>query len=82
MRVYIIVPKTNDIIMYFFYLPQVFDAAILIVSFIVDLIFVNGLPRYKIEEFVFILAFLLPWRVIRVVNSKSSFILFINLQFR
>ncbi|XP_036360392.1 uncharacterized protein LOC115214246 isoform X10 [Octopus sinensis] len=48
---------------------EVFDAAILIVSFIVDLIFVNGLPRYKIEEFVFILAFLLPWRVIRVVNS-------------
>lgn len=48
---------------------EVFDATILIVSFIVDLIFVKGLPRYKIEEFVFILAFLLPWRVIRVVNS-------------
>ncbi|GAB1599919.1 uncharacterized protein LOC115214246 isoform X4 [Argonauta hians] len=48
---------------------EVFDAVVLIVSFIVDLIFVNGLPRYKIEEFVFILAFLLPWRVIRVVNS-------------
>ncbi|GFS15675.1 voltage-gated hydrogen channel 1 [Elysia marginata] len=27
------------------------------------------MPHYKIQDFVFILAFLLPWRVIRVVNS-------------
>ncbi|XP_046561370.1 uncharacterized protein LOC124270375 [Haliotis rubra] len=48
---------------------EVFDAFIVIVSFVVDLVFLNRLPNYKIQDFVFILAFLLPWRVIRVVNS-------------
>ncbi|XP_041367457.1 uncharacterized protein LOC121382048 [Gigantopelta aegis] len=47
---------------------EVFDAIIVIVSFLVDLVFLN-LSRFKIQDFVFILAFLLPWRVIRVVNS-------------
>ncbi|KAK7098125.1 hypothetical protein V1264_002485 [Littorina saxatilis] len=42
---------------------------ILSVSFVADLVFLEILPRFKIQDFVFILAFLLPWRVIRVVNS-------------
>ncbi|KAL8579151.1 hypothetical protein ACOMHN_010735 [Nucella lapillus] len=46
-----------------------FDLFILVVSFVVDVVFMQILPRFKIQDFVFILAFLLPWRVIRVVNS-------------
>ncbi|XP_050410768.1 uncharacterized protein LOC126825243 [Patella vulgata] len=48
---------------------EVFDAVIILLSFIVDLIFLKGLSNSAISDPVFILAFLLPWRVIRVVNS-------------
>ncbi|XP_052256925.1 uncharacterized protein LOC127862034 [Dreissena polymorpha] len=48
---------------------ECFDAAIVIASFTVDLIFLNGLQQFAVHEFVFILAFLVLWRFIRVVNS-------------
>ncbi|XP_021353072.1 uncharacterized protein LOC110450124 isoform X2 [Mizuhopecten yessoensis] len=48
---------------------EVFDAFIVITSFIVDTCLMVYLPMYDTRDFVFILAFLLPWRVIRVVNS-------------
>ncbi|XP_033753208.1 uncharacterized protein LOC117336706 [Pecten maximus] len=48
---------------------EVFDAFIVITSFIVDSCLMVYLPMYDTRDFVFILAFLLPWRVIRVVNS-------------
>ncbi|XP_048731171.1 uncharacterized protein LOC125648241 isoform X2 [Ostrea edulis] len=48
---------------------EVFDAFIVIVSFVADLILLVTLPDYNTRDFVFILAFLLPWRVIRVVDS-------------
>ncbi|CAC5417223.1 unnamed protein product [Mytilus coruscus] len=48
---------------------EVFDACIVALSFVVDLVFLKGLSVYTIQEFVFILAFMLPWGVIRVVNS-------------
>lgn len=55
-------------LLYFFI--QVFDACIVLASFTVDFIFVNGMAADDIQDFVFILAFMLPWGVIRVVNSK------------
>ncbi|KAH3877115.1 uncharacterized protein LOC127865313 [Dreissena polymorpha] len=48
---------------------ECFDAFIVIASFIVDLVFLKGLQQFKVHEFVLILAFLVPWRLIRVVNS-------------
>ncbi|XP_033752439.1 putative uncharacterized protein DDB_G0277255 [Pecten maximus] len=48
---------------------EVFDAFIVLISFVVDLIFLEGLSAYSLEDFVYILAFILPWGVIRVVNS-------------
>ncbi|XP_046373431.1 uncharacterized protein LOC124146915 isoform X1 [Haliotis rufescens] len=48
---------------------EVFDALIILASFIVDLVFLKGLADFAIDDSIFILAFLLPWRVIRVVNS-------------
>ncbi|XP_069131680.1 uncharacterized protein [Argopecten irradians] len=48
---------------------EVFDAFIVVTSFIVDSCLMVYLPMYDTRDFVFILAFLLPWRVIRVVNS-------------
>lgn len=51
-------------------LLQVFDAVIILASFVVDLVFIKGVPVFVVDESIFILAFLLPWRVIRVVNSK------------
>ncbi|KAL8609548.1 hypothetical protein ACOMHN_000604 [Nucella lapillus] len=47
----------------------VFDAVIILASFVVDLVFIKGLQAFPIDDSIFILAFLLPWRVIRVVNS-------------
>lgn len=48
---------------------EVFDAMIVIVSFITDTVLLVVFPSYSTRDFVFILAFLLPWRVIRVVDS-------------
>ncbi|KAK3607454.1 hypothetical protein CHS0354_015598 [Potamilus streckersoni] len=48
---------------------EFFDCIIVICSFVLDLVFIKGLTSYHIEDFVFILTFLLPWRVIRVANS-------------
>ncbi|XP_022300884.2 uncharacterized protein LOC111109086 isoform X1 [Crassostrea virginica] len=48
---------------------EVFDAFIVITSFVADIVLLLVLPDYNTRDFVFILAFLLPWRVIRVVDS-------------
>ncbi|XP_033752117.1 uncharacterized protein LOC117335940 isoform X2 [Pecten maximus] len=48
---------------------EVFDSIIVVVSITLDLVFIKGLTMFPIQKYVFILAFLVPWRVIRVVNS-------------
>ncbi|XP_055870199.1 uncharacterized protein LOC106065158 isoform X3 [Biomphalaria glabrata] len=48
---------------------QVFDGIIVLISFILDLVFIEGLSSLNTNEFVMILTFLLPWRIIRVLNS-------------
>ncbi|KAK3607453.1 hypothetical protein CHS0354_015597 [Potamilus streckersoni] len=48
---------------------EFFDGIIVICSFVLDLVFIKDLTSYQIEDFVFILTFLIPWRVIRVANS-------------
>ncbi|XP_041374999.1 uncharacterized protein LOC121387839 isoform X2 [Gigantopelta aegis] len=48
---------------------QVFDAVVITVSFTIDLVFIKGLMGMEATNFMIVLAFLLPWRVIRVVNS-------------
>ncbi|XP_060575881.1 uncharacterized protein LOC132733282 isoform X2 [Ruditapes philippinarum] len=48
---------------------ECFDGFIVIASFIVDLVFLKGLQQFTVQEFVMILAFMVPWRIIRVVNS-------------
>ncbi|KAK7498227.1 hypothetical protein BaRGS_00010487 [Batillaria attramentaria] len=48
---------------------EVFDAVIIFISFVLDIIFVEGLTDLKIQSFVVILSFLLPWRILRVLNS-------------
>nr|XP_034310152.1 uncharacterized protein LOC105333217 isoform X2 [Crassostrea gigas]XP_034310161.1 uncharacterized protein LOC105333217 isoform X2 [Crassostrea gigas] len=48
---------------------EMFDGVVVIASFILDIVFIKGLTVYPLEETVQILAFLMPWRVIRVANS-------------
>ncbi|KAH3891994.1 hypothetical protein DPMN_016105 [Dreissena polymorpha] len=48
---------------------EVFDVVVVTVSFVVDLVLIKGLMWMKVQDAVFILSLLLPWRVIRVVNS-------------
>lgn len=48
---------------------EVFDAFVVVMSFLMDFSFLLFLPDIATKDFLFILAFLLPWRVIRVVNS-------------
>ncbi|XP_053385066.1 uncharacterized protein LOC123536889 [Mercenaria mercenaria] len=48
---------------------EVFDSLVVFISFVVDLVLLKGLMEYRVQDAVFILTFLLPWRVIRVVNS-------------
>ncbi|KAL5007759.1 hypothetical protein ScPMuIL_016565 [Solemya velum] len=48
---------------------QVFDGCILLFSFALDIGFINAITTRSLESLVLVLAFLLPWRVIRVVNN-------------
>ncbi|XP_012935543.1 uncharacterized protein LOC101857936 [Aplysia californica] len=48
---------------------QVFDGIVIIISFILDLVFIEGVTILKMDDFVLILTFLLPWRILRVLNS-------------
>ena len=51
---------------------EVFDAAIIVASFTLDLIFVEGITGVEGEEtLAFIIIFLL-WRVLRVINGKRA----------
>ncbi|KAK3085961.1 hypothetical protein FSP39_011377 [Pinctada imbricata] len=45
------------------------DGIIVISSFVIDLVFIKGLIALPLEDAVGILAFLIPWRVVRVSNS-------------
>ena len=44
----------------------------MVASFIADLYFIDGLTNYPLESFVLILALMVPWRVIRVLNSEYT----------
>ncbi|XP_025097284.1 uncharacterized protein LOC112565758 isoform X2 [Pomacea canaliculata] len=48
---------------------EVFDAVIILISFTLDLIFVEGLTNFEVPNFIIILSLLLPWRILRVLNS-------------
>lgn len=48
---------------------EVFDAFVVVMSFFMDFSFLVFLHDIDTKDFAFILAILLPWRVIRVVNS-------------
>ncbi|XP_069132698.1 uncharacterized protein [Argopecten irradians] len=48
---------------------ELFDGFIVVASFIIDLAFIKGIMGYPLEDAVATLAFLIPWRVIRVANS-------------
>lgn len=56
--------------LYNYYVPQVFDGIVIIISFTIDLVFIEGVTSFAVDEFVIILTFLLPWRILRVLNSK------------
>lgn len=56
-----------------------FDGVVVIASFILDIVFIKGLTVYPLEETVQILAFLMPWRVIRVANSECITIIVKNI---
>ena len=55
-----------------FYLFQVFDAFIVITSFILDVIFLDSRWYETGKDATTILVLLLPWRVVRIVNSKPN----------
>ena len=52
---------------------QVFDAFIVISSFILDVIFLDSRWYETGKDATTILVLLLPWRVVRIVNSKWNF---------
>ena len=54
------------------FLFQLFDSFVVVASFIADLYFIDGLTNYPLESFVLILALMVPWRVIRVLNSEYT----------
>ena len=50
---------------------QMFDAFVIVVSWSLDVAFWEGIWARPGQEGSTLLIFILPWRVIRIVNSKS-----------
>ncbi|XP_060080352.1 uncharacterized protein LOC132559748 [Ylistrum balloti] len=48
---------------------ELFDGLIVVTSFVIDIALIKGIMGYPLEDAVETLAFLIPWRVIRVANS-------------
>ena len=60
-------------ILLYLLLFKVFDAFVVIVSWCLDVAFWEGLWAHPEAEAANIMIFILPWRVVRIVNSKCSF---------
>ena len=56
-----------------------FDAFIVISSFILDVIFLDSRWYETGKDATTILVLLLPWRVVRIVNSKYMVVVILNL---
>lgn len=52
---------------------QIFDAVIVITSFALDLVFIEGITGSQTEEAIALLIIFLLWRILRIVNGKTPF---------
>lgn len=59
--------KLVGIFLFFF---QIFDAVIVLTSFGLDLVFVEGVTEATSEEAIALLIVFLLWRILRIVNGK------------
>jgi len=51
---------------------QIFDAIIVLTSFALDVVFVEGVTHTQGEEAIALLIIFLLWRILRVVNGKTA----------
>ena len=51
------------------YLTQVFDGLVIISSFVIDMIFINGITDSPGEQAIALIIVLLLWRIVRIVNG-------------
>jgi len=53
-------------------LPQLFDAVIVVTSFSLDLVFIQGITGPQSEEAIALLIIFLLWRILRIINGTNS----------
>jgi len=53
---------------------QIFDAIIVLTSFALDVVFVEGVTHTQGEEAIALLIIFLLWRILRVVNGTNNVI--------
>jgi hypothetical protein len=64
-------------------MTQIFDAAIIVTSFVLDLVFVEGSVGSEGEQAAVIIMIFLLWRILRIVNGRLLYrSLFFNFQNR
>jgi len=51
---------------------QIFDAVIVLTSFALDVVFVEGVTHTQGEEAIALLIIFLLWRILRVINGKTD----------
>ncbi len=56
----------------FLYILQIFDGAIILASFALDLVFMKGLSKAQGEEAAALLIVFLLWRILRVINGTTT----------
>ena len=49
---------------------EVFDAVIIVASFVMDIVFLNGVPGDEGERAAAVLVVLLLWRIARVIDGE------------
>ena len=55
-----------------FFVRQIFDTAITVGSFVLDLVFIEQMSSTKGEETIALLVIFLLWRVLRLVNGMAA----------
>lgn len=51
---------------------QMFDAVIVLTSFSLDLVFIEGITGPESEEAIALLIIFLLWRILRIINGNSD----------
>lgn len=63
--------STDDVVVVVVAVVQIFDALIVVASFVLDLVFLKGVTNSQGDETVVLIMIFLLWRILRIINGEE-----------